>query len=144
MKTKKMLVGGERRTGAETFEVKSPYANEVLAEVSAADASQTEEAIVFAEEASKKMRQLARFEIAKGLRAIASGMERRKKEFAETIANEAAKPINLARGEVERGIATFAWAAGEAERSSAAKSFPLTRRQSDAAKPLIRNTFRAE
>ncbi len=116
MKAKKMLVGGEWRAGAETFEVKSPYTNEILAEVSAADASQTEEAIAFAEQTAKKMRSLARFEIARGLRAIAGGIERRKKEFAETIANEAAKPINLARGEVERGIATFAWAAGEAER----------------------------
>ncbi|MBA2620722.1 MAG: aldehyde dehydrogenase family protein [Acidobacteria bacterium] len=116
MKTKKMLVCGEWRTGAEIFEVKSPYANEILAEVSSADASQTEESIAFAEQAAKKMRQLARFEIAKGLRLIASGIERRKKEFAETIANEAGKPITLARGEVERGIATFAWAAGEAER----------------------------
>ena len=39
-----------------------------------------------------------------------------KENFAETIANEAAKPIKTALGEVERGIATFAWAAGEAER----------------------------
>jgi acyl-CoA reductase-like NAD-dependent aldehyde dehydrogenase len=51
-----------------------------------------------------------------GLRKIADGIEKRKNEFAETIALESAKPIKLARGEVERGIATFAWAAGEAER----------------------------
>lgn len=62
------------------------------------------------------MRALSRFEIGKGLRKIADGIEKRKEEFAQTIAEEAAKPIKLARGEVERGIATFAWAAGEAER----------------------------
>ncbi|MCY7375229.1 MAG: aldehyde dehydrogenase family protein, partial [Pyrinomonadaceae bacterium] len=49
-------------------------------------------------------------------RRIADGIERRKDEFARTIAEESAKPIKLAVGEVERGIATFAWAAGEAER----------------------------
>ncbi|MDQ6786709.1 MAG: aldehyde dehydrogenase family protein [Acidobacteriota bacterium] len=116
MKPKKMLVGGDWRAGGETFEVKSPFAREVLAEVSSATASETEEAIAFAENAAKEMRKLARFEIAKGLRAIANGIESRKKEFAETIAKESAKPIKLAAGEVERGIATFAWAAGEAER----------------------------
>ncbi len=116
METRKMLVGGEWLAGAETFRVKSPFTNEVLAEVYSANASETEEAIARAESAAKDMRKLARFEIARGLRKIADGIENRKKEFAETIAGEAAKPIKLARGEVERGIATFAWAAGEAER----------------------------
>ena len=104
------------RKGAETFQVKSPFSNEVLAEVYSADASETEQAIAAAEAAAEKMRSLARFEISRGLRKIADGIENRKEEFAQTIAKEAAKPIKLARGEVERGIATFAWAASEAER----------------------------
>ena len=114
----KFLVGGDWRDGQENFTVKSPYTNEVLAEVSAANAGETEEAIAFAASASKEMRKLARFQIAKGLRKIADGIEARKKEFAETIAKEAAKPMIYSRGEVERAIATFAWAAGEAERFS--------------------------
>lgn len=113
---KKILIGGEWREAGENFTVNSPFTRETLAEVFSANAIEAEEAIAFAESASKQMRNLARFQIAKGLRKIAEGIERRKKEFAETIANEAAKPILLARGEVERGIATFAWAAGEAER----------------------------
>ncbi len=113
---KKILIGGEWREAGENFTVDSPFTRETLAEVFSADAGEAEEAIAYAEGASKQMRNLARFQIAKGLRNIAAGIEKRKKEFAETIANEAAKPILLARGEVERGIATFAWAAGEAER----------------------------
>ncbi|MET0752992.1 MAG: aldehyde dehydrogenase family protein [Pyrinomonadaceae bacterium] len=113
---KKILIGGEWREASENFAVNSPFTRETLAEVFSADADEAEEAIAFAEGASKQMRNLARFQIAKGLRKIAEGIEKRKKEFAETIAQEAAKPILLARGEVERGIATFAWAAGEAER----------------------------
>jgi len=66
-----------------------------------ANAAETEEAIAHATEAAKEMRALARFEIAKGLRKIAEVIENRKKEFAETIANESAKPISLARGEVD-------------------------------------------
>jgi acyl-CoA reductase-like NAD-dependent aldehyde dehydrogenase len=112
----KILIGGEWRETRETFTVNNPFTGEPLAEVYSAGAGETEEAISIAEDASKKMRKLARFEIADGLRKIAGGIEKRQEKFAKTIAEEAAKPINLARGEVERGIATFAWAAGEAER----------------------------
>lgn len=116
MEKKKCLIGGEWRKTSESFEVKNPYTDEILAEVSSVNADECLEAIASADEASKEMRKLPRFRIAKGLRKIANGIESRKKEFAETIAKEAAKPINIARGEVERGIATFAWAASETER----------------------------
>ncbi len=116
MKTKKLFIGGEWRETKETFEVKSPYTQKIIAEVATASRDDMEEAIAVAENAAKEMRKLARFQIAKGLRKIADGIEERKKEFAETICQEVAKPINIARGEVERGIATFNWAASEAER----------------------------
>ena len=116
MDVKKILIGGEWRAGSESFAVNNPFSGEPIAEVFSASAAETEEAIASAETASKQMRSLARFEIAKGLRAIADRIGKRKEEFAKTIAEEAAKPITLARGEVERGIATFYWAAGEAER----------------------------
>ena len=98
---KKILIGGEWREASETIEVKSPYTNETLAEVASVNESEIEEAISIAEKAAKEMRNLPRFEIAKGLRKIADGIESRKKEFAETIANEAAKPIKTALGEVD-------------------------------------------
>ncbi|MEO6590472.1 MAG: aldehyde dehydrogenase family protein, partial [Pyrinomonadaceae bacterium] len=113
---KKILIGGEWRDAGESIEVKSPYTNETLAEVASVNRAGLEEVISIAEKAAKEMRNLPRFKIAKGLRKIADGIESRKKEFAETIANEAAKPIKTALGEVERSIATFIWAAGEAER----------------------------
>ena len=116
MEVKRILIGGEWRVGSETFAVVNPYSNERIAEVFSANAGENEEAIALATGAAAEMRNLPRFEIAKGLRKIADGIENRKREFAETIALESAKPIKLAVGEVERGIATFAWAAGEAER----------------------------
>ncbi len=116
MEKKKCLIGGEWRDGSESFAVKNPYSGESLAEVSSVNRDECEEAISSAEEAAKDMKKLPRFRIAKGLRKISEGIEKRKNEFAESIAKEAAKPINVARGEVERGIATFAWAASEAER----------------------------
>ena len=116
MTQKKLLLNGEWRETSETFQVKSPFTREIIAEVSAANRDEMEEAIAAAETAAKAMRKLARFEIARGLRKIADGIEARKQEFAETIARESAKPMTFARGEVERGIATFNLAAGEAER----------------------------
>jgi acyl-CoA reductase-like NAD-dependent aldehyde dehydrogenase len=116
MDIKKILIGGKWCEAPESFIVKSPFTGEPLAEVFSAGEKEKEKAIAAAETGAKEMRELARFEIAKGLRKISEGIERRKREFAETIANEAAKPIKTALGEVERGIATFAWAAGEAER----------------------------
>lgn len=113
---KKILIGGEWRKAAENFAVKNPFSGEPAAEVFAADERENELAVAHTEAAAKKMRSLARYEIARGLRKIAEGIERRKEEFARTIAMEAAKPLRLARGEVERAVATFAWAAGEAER----------------------------
>ena len=113
---RKILIGGEWRDASESFEVKSPFTGEVLAEVASANASETEEAIASADEAAKEMRKLSRFEIAEGLRKMSKIIEKRKTEFAESIANEAAKPIITAKGEVERDISLFAWAAGEAER----------------------------
>lgn len=116
MNTKKILIGGDWCEAAEIISVKNPFYNEIIAEVYSANASDNKLAIVAAERAAAEMRKLSLFEIAKGLRKIADGIEKRQKEFAETIALEAAKPIKTALGEVQRGIATFNWAAGEAER----------------------------
>ncbi len=113
---KKILIGGEWRAASESLTVSNPFTGERLAEVCAAGEEETAEAIALSETAAKEMRALGRFEIARGLRKISEGIERRKTEFAETIAREAAKPLKTALGEVERGAATFAWAAGEAER----------------------------
>ena len=116
MEAKKILIGGAWCEAREDFEVKNPFTGAALARVFSADASENEEAVAIAEAAAKEMRNLPRYEVAKGLRKIAARIENRKEEFARTIALEAAKPLNAARGEVERGIATFNWAAGEAER----------------------------
>lgn len=118
MEPKKILIDGRWRQTVERFIVKNPYSGELLGEVCAANRNEMEEAIAAAHRAKDSMRGLSRFELARGLRKIAAEIESRKEEFAGTIAEESAKPIALARGEVDRGIATFNWAAGEAERFS--------------------------
>jgi glyceraldehyde-3-phosphate dehydrogenase (NADP+) len=113
---KKILIGGQWRAASETLTVSNPFSGARLAEVFAVNERENEEAVALAARAADDMRALARFEIARGLRRIFDAIEGRKREFAETIALESAKPIKAAIGEVERAAATFAWAAGEAER----------------------------
>ena len=116
MSIKSALIGGEWRECSESFDVRSPYSGEVIATVASANEKESVDAIDAAHDAAAAMRKLARFQLARGLQRIAQGIEVRKEEFARTLALEAAKPITLARGEIQRGIATFAFAAGEAER----------------------------
>ena len=116
MELKKIMIDGAWVETADSFSVRSPFSGEHLADISTADANDIETSLAAAQAASVKMRGLARFQIAQGLRAISSGIDARKDEFARTIALESAKPMMYARGEVNRAIATFAWAAGEAER----------------------------
>ena len=82
MQTKKILIGGEWRTGREIITVNNPYTDERIAEVFSADAAENGEAIAAAERAAVEMRNLPRYEIAKGLRAMAGGIEKLKQEFA--------------------------------------------------------------
>ena len=116
MTAHKILIGGEWMNGAETFGVIAPYSGQRLAEVYSADEDEGLRAVAAASEAASKMRSLSRFEIAAGLQRISDQIGARREEFAKTIALEAAKPIRLARGEVDRAAATFHWAAGETER----------------------------
>lgn len=113
---RKVLIGGEWREASERFTVASPFSKEILAEVYSTNEAEAEEVISYAETAAKEIRRLPRFELSKGLRKMSEDIQARKEEFARSIANEAAKPISIARGEVERAIANFSWAAGEAER----------------------------
>ena len=140
--TKQILIGGEWRGAAESIAVRSPFDGEMLAEVASTNESETQEAVAHAERAAEKMRRLPRFEIAKGLRRIAENIEKREREFAETIAKEAAKPIKYAVGEVTRGIATFNWRRAKPKDLSA-KSFPLTQLRRERENRLTQNEFRA-
>jgi acyl-CoA reductase-like NAD-dependent aldehyde dehydrogenase len=112
----KLLIGGEWQAGSETFPVPSPYTGELISEVHSAGPKEIESVISEAVSAARSMKGLARFQIAAGLRKISAEIERRKDQFTKSIVNESAKPIRYARGEVERAIATFSTAAGEAER----------------------------
>jgi len=113
---RKILIGGTWRSTDRCFSVRNPYNGDLIADVCSASESDIEDTIAFAQTASLELRETTRFELAKALAKISDLIEKRKDEFANTIVNESAKPISLARAEVERASRTFHFAAIEVEK----------------------------
>ena len=113
---KRILIGGEWVEGEDVIEVRNPFSGEPVGSVFSAGPEQNQDAIANAEQAVTDLSKLGRFQLARGLRNIARGIEQRRQELIDTICLEAAKPVTLCRAEIERAIATFDVAASEAER----------------------------
>jgi glyceraldehyde-3-phosphate dehydrogenase (NADP+) len=111
-----LFIGGEWRRGARQAEIKSPFNGEVVARVSEAGAEDIEAAISAAAAAAPILRREAAWKRSALLRAVAAGVEKRTADLAAMICAEAGKPMQYARGEAQRAVETFAFAASEAER----------------------------
>ncbi|PGB04190.1 aldehyde dehydrogenase family protein [Bacillus toyonensis] len=94
----------------------APYSEETLAEIAQGTEEDVQEAVTSAKNAMKKMNKLTAYDRATILEKVAQIMDERREEFAEIIAKEAAKPIRAARGEVDRTVLTYKFAAEEAKR----------------------------
>ncbi|MBA2341374.1 MAG: aldehyde dehydrogenase family protein [Pyrinomonadaceae bacterium] len=116
MENKPFLVGGKWRASGASFEVRHSWTGETVAQVSIASRDDAEDALAAASSAATEMRNAPRYERAKALHKIARILGDRREEFARTIAVEAGKPVAQARGEVDRAVMTFTFAAEEARR----------------------------
>ncbi len=94
----------------------SPYNQELIAEVSVAAESDIVRAIDAAAKAAGTLRNMPAYERADILDRVVELLKEHKDECARIIALEAAKPLKAARGEVERTIMTYKFAAQEARR----------------------------
>lgn len=94
----------------------SPYSEEKIAEIPMASMVEAELAIKAAQEAKDQWAKISAHERANILERLVQLYENNVEEAAKIIALEAAKPIELARVEVERTIQTFKFAAEEAKR----------------------------
>jgi acyl-CoA reductase-like NAD-dependent aldehyde dehydrogenase len=100
----------------ETVEIRSPYNEALAGTIHRATSAHAERAIVSAQRAFQTTRKMASYERQRILRAISSGIEASKEEFAALMAMEAGKPIRTARAEVDRAVFTFAVAGEESTR----------------------------
>jgi glyceraldehyde-3-phosphate dehydrogenase (NADP+) len=112
----KLPVGGEMVESGQVDDVTNPFNAHTVGKVPLASEDQREAAVAAAVEAFQETRRLSRFRRSEICRQVAAGIERRRKELAETIVAECGKPLQYAQGEVARAVQTFTIAAEEAKR----------------------------
>lgn len=113
---KKYLVAGEWRSGSDSFDVKSPYDGEVVAQVALPTEEDVEVAVQAAADVFEESRKLPVHARADALMHISNRLKERTEEVAEVIAREGGKPIKWAKVEAARAASTFRWAAEEVRR----------------------------
>jgi acyl-CoA reductase-like NAD-dependent aldehyde dehydrogenase len=109
-------LNGNSLTHGREVVVASPFDHSIVAVVCEATRDDVETAIQSAVESFSVTRKMSSHQRSSILRKIAEGIRHRREEFARTICQEAAKPIKVARIEVDRGVYTFEVAAEEASR----------------------------
>ena len=110
------FVDGRWIEDGEVVEIRAPYDGSVIGRVVQGRREHAEAAIAAAVKAFGTTRRLPTFERQRVLRQIAANILARRDEFARILAQEAGKPIKLARAEVDRAIFTFNVAAEETAR----------------------------
>jgi len=116
MKPYKAYIAGEFRQTRKTVEVRNPYNRELLGLACVGSQNDLEDTINGAEKVFSTLRALPSFKRYNILMQISRELEMRKIHLAEILAGEAAKPIKLAAGEIERAAETFKIAAEESKR----------------------------
>ena len=98
------------------LEVKRPYDGKLLATTGLADSDLLDKVIALAKKSEDKMKSLPAYQRSNILAKIAEGMIDRKMLLAETLCQEAGKPLRYSLAEVERAIQVFRIASEEAKR----------------------------
>lgn len=110
-----LFIDGKWIEKHDKIEVRNPYNNELLGKVSKADKDDIKKACKSAGSAFKTFKDYPLHRRASILREIAGNLNKEKERIAKTISLESGKAIRFSKGEVERAIETFNFAANEAE-----------------------------
>lgn len=124
MKETKLWINGQWEEAKETYDLTAPYTGEVIAKVAKASVQDVERAIQGAHEAFQSFKKTSAYERAEILYKVVDIMKKRKQEFAEILASEAAKPITAGLAELDRTIATYQFAA-EAAKNVFGETVPM-------------------
>ncbi len=116
MQRRKLLIANEWVDAKETIEVRSPHTGEVVGEAAKAGPGEMERALEAAVRGFEETRRLSSGRRSEILGRVASGLARRREDFARTITLENAKTLKLSRTEVDRAVVTFTVAGEEARR----------------------------
>jgi acyl-CoA reductase-like NAD-dependent aldehyde dehydrogenase len=110
------FIGGKSVQTSDTYEVRSPYDDALVAVIHRAGPTEIEAAIAGAVRAFETTRRLPSWQRAEILERISAAIVEQRDDLARTIALEAGKPIKTARGEADRAAFTFKVAAEESKR----------------------------
>jgi acyl-CoA reductase-like NAD-dependent aldehyde dehydrogenase len=114
--TRRFLLDGNWVTGPGVATLVSPWNGLSAGEVYEASAEQAHAAATAARKCMPSMRAMTGAQRADGLRKISEGIAQRANDFALLIRDEVAKPMALARAEVQRAVKLFQLAAEETVR----------------------------
>jgi acyl-CoA reductase-like NAD-dependent aldehyde dehydrogenase len=110
MAVRPYLVNGEWKTGDGTFPVKSPFDDEVVAEIGVPTQDDVETAAATAASTFEESRKLPVWARSEALDHISKRLAETVEENAELIAREGGKPLKWSKVEATRAISTFRWA----------------------------------
>jgi len=116
MEKYKIYAAGQFIDTSGALEVYRPYDGKLLAITGLADIEILNQVIVQAKKAEEPMKSLPGYKKSKILSDIAEGMTAKKSNLANTLCQEAGKPLKYALAEVERAIQVFKVASEEARR----------------------------
>ncbi|EPZ43522.1 aldehyde dehydrogenase family protein [Alicyclobacillus acidoterrestris] len=119
-----LWIDGEWVDAKRHVPLENPHTGEVIAQIGYASVDDARDAIESARRAFESFRKVPAWQRAHILRSAAQLISDRTGELAETIARESGKPLKAARGEVERTVQTYLFAA-EAARDIRGESVPL-------------------
>lgn len=111
-----MFIAGKWVGAKAYYDLYSPFLGNKIAEIPLADPDQIEEALASAELGAKKMRSLTALERSMILERVSDLFREKLEECANILVEECAKPIRLARAEIQRTIETYKFASEEAKR----------------------------
>lgn len=117
METYAIYCGGKFVETANVLEVINPYSGEIFATTFLAGAAELEIAIIAAQAAKHKMKELPSWKKFEILRQISDAITAHRDELALVLCKESGKPIRYALGEIDRAAQTFLVAAEESKRS---------------------------
>ncbi|XJZ27060.1 aldehyde dehydrogenase family protein [Bacillota bacterium Lsc_1132] len=111
-----IFINGQSEVKKRSYDLHSPYSGELIAKISMADETDVQRAIEGAQAAYQTMKNMPAYKRSEILFKAAEILEAKKEEMARIIALEAGKPIRTARGEIDRTVVTYRFAAEEAKR----------------------------
>ncbi|MBK5482881.1 aldehyde dehydrogenase family protein [Peribacillus sp. TH16] len=116
METKGLFINGKWETKDRTYALHSPYSGDVIGNISMADEVDVKKAFEGAQAAYETMKEMPAYKRSEILFEVVQILHERREELAHVLVLEAGKPIRAARGEIDRTIATYQFAAEEAKR----------------------------